>query len=96
MALCLFWAWRAHAYVGVWESDLTLWHHAVQEAPLKLRPRLNYAAALILADRLTEARIHLEYADRLTALPHVPRWDRGEARRVIDQNRLVLMGLEGR
>lgn len=35
-----------HRYAAVWVSDATLWGRAVQMAPMKFRPWMNYQKAL--------------------------------------------------
>lgn len=63
-------------YVVVWETDLLLWQRAVERAPWKPRPRINYAQALIELGDYDEARRHIEMAETYAQLPWVREWDR--------------------
>ena len=87
-------AWCSHDYAHAWHSDLTLWSHASDRAPLKPRPRINLAVALMEQRRFTEAWVVLAQADRLLAQDHLTDWDRADAARAIQQNRLLLSRLD--
>lgn len=93
--VALLLAVRTHLYVRAWHSELTLWGHAVQMAPYKPRPWLNYGTALLLAGRRSEAIAAWERSIRVAALPHVPPWDRQAARQLAGQNLRMLAILEG-
>ena len=76
-------AWQSHTYVRVWQSDLTLWAHAAQEAPRKPRPAMNYGLALLKAKRTTEAATVMVHAYELAQAPHIPTWDRQRTGRYV-------------
>ena len=72
-------AWTAAGYIPVWQSDATLWTHAAAVAPLKPRPAVNVARALILQGELGRAEQWLTHTLALAELPHVPAYDRADA-----------------
>lgn len=67
------------AQVPHWRSEPTLWAQAVEHAPLKPRPALNYARALMLEGRFSEAEPALYRTLALAEQPHVPAYDRADA-----------------
>ena len=72
--------------VRVWRSELTLWGHAVAIAPLKPRPALNLALALILRGDLPMAEQWLYRTLALADQPHVPAYDRADAVSAVSGN----------
>ena len=64
-----------HQQAWVWASDLTLWRHAVELAPQKPRPALNYGSALLLTGDVHGAAIWWARALELSRQPHVKPWD---------------------
>lgn len=79
-------AWTTRQYVPVWQSDVTLWRHAVIHAPTKPRPWVNYGLALLRARRYREAELAFLQAREAAVLPHVPAWDRREALQAVAHN----------
>lgn len=77
LTLC---SWQAAAYVPVWRSELALWAHAERQAPRKPRPALNLGKALALAGRVDDAQAFYRRAYQLAGSPHVPSYERDEAR----------------
>ena len=73
-------------YLQVWHSDLTLWAYAVQQAPFKPRPRLNYGRALLLTGNFDDAERAFLIALTLSDQPHVPAWDRRDVREAATTN----------
>lgn len=69
-----------------WESDRTLWAHAVELAPLKPRPALNYGSALLLVGDYQRAAIWWAHAAELATQPHVPAVDARHTRRTALNN----------
>ena len=65
-------------YVPVWQSNLTLWRHAVQHAPAKPRPWLNWGLAWMRAGELAAAEQAFLEAQRLASGGHVRGWDRDD------------------
>ncbi len=74
-------AWLTHGQIQHWASDVTLWAHAVEHAPFKPRPAMNYGVALLEADQRAEAGEWFQRAAYLARLPHIPSWDRQQAQR---------------
>ena len=81
--------WRA---LPPWTSNLTLWAEAVERAPFKPRPRLNYAGALLEAGQMTEGVRQMDLAETLLAIPSVPEWDRQDAYAAITTLRGLQLG----
>lgn len=79
-------AWRTHAQVGVWRSELTLWGHAAAQAPLKPRPALNYGSALLMAGEPDGAVRWWVRARDLTQQGHIPTWDAARTQRSVEAN----------
>ena len=73
-----------------WQSDLTVWAHAVQIAPFKPRVALNYGVVLLQAKAYPQAVAQLIRAERLTHAGHVPAWDRAITRRAAVKNLTAL------
>ena len=65
--------------VQVWRSEPSLWAHAVEHAPLKPRPVVNLARALILSGHTADAERLLSRALALAEQPHVLDFDRRDA-----------------
>ena len=83
-------------YADVWTSELSLWMHAVDLAPLKPRPHLQLALALMEAHRFSEAQIVLDdTAAILGTNQRIPAWDRTEAEQAVLQHRVLLSRLAG-
>ena len=79
MLVLVGYALLTHAYVRVWRSDLELWAHAASRAPLKPRPAVNLAQALIRSGQFDEAERWLIWSVALADQPHVPAHDREDA-----------------
>lgn len=77
-------------YLYHWQSDLTLWAHAVEEASWKPRPALNYAGALLIAGETQRGVEMLVRARRLADLPHVPPWDRALTQQLTMENLIAI------
>lgn len=76
IALLVLCAGLSHRQATVWRSDLTIWAHAAALAPNKPRPWTNLGAALILAQRDTEARAVLRHAESIASQPSISATDR--------------------
>ena len=81
---------------SVWQSELTLWLQAVEQAPQKPRPHLQLALALMERQRFFEAQIVLDDTATIlktnaTILP----WDRRETEAALLQNRSLLRRITG-
>ncbi|MDP3768587.1 MAG: hypothetical protein Q8S13_11285 [Dehalococcoidia bacterium] len=94
VSLLLWYAYCTRQQVAVWHDDLTLWRHAVEQAPLKPRPRINYGLALLRSGRLDEAARAFRVARMLADEPHVPSWDRDDAIRAVDENLKTITALK--
>lgn len=81
---------QTHRQVRTFRSDMQLWGQAVQMAPEKPRPRLNYGLALLRAGRFDEAERAFLETLALVDQPHVPAWDRREARDAATRNLMVV------
>ena len=79
VSVLAFYVWQDARYIPVWESNPTLWQHAHEMAPLKPRPAVNLAKALILRGDLEQADRWLSRALGLAEQPHVPQYDRQDA-----------------
>ena len=77
-------------HVPVWRSNVTLWGHAVQMAPLKPRPALNYAVALIARGDLDQGERWLLRAFALAGQSHIPPYDRHDVTRAVNANLATL------
>ena len=78
--------------IEVWRSPLTLWANAIEQAPDKPRPVINYAVALMTAGRFEEADRWFVRAMALAYQPHVPPWDQMDAI-TASQNNLQTLGI---
>lgn len=87
--LCLA-TFQTYAYVPVWQSDAVLWPYAAQVAPLKPRPAVNTARALLLQGDVDGARRWLSRTMALSNEPHVPAYDRRDAVAAVSGNLQVL------
>ncbi len=90
IVLLLVLASQTRAYVRVWQSNLTLWQHAVQETPFKPRPWTNYGVALAMEGHFSLADQAFARADAVADRPQVPVWDREETHRLMGLNRATL------
>ena len=72
--------------VPVWRSETTLWHHAAGISPLKPRPVLNYARALLLEGHMDAAEQGFYRTLALAGQPHLPSYDRDDAIRAAQAN----------
>lgn len=81
--------------VSVWASDLTLWTHATQEAPRKVRPMLNRAQAVSISGGTETAVVFYHYALRLAQNPARPR-DEQEIGTAYAQINLALLDKQAR
>lgn len=72
--------------VPAWRSEPSLWLHAAIQAPLKPRPLVNYARALILTGRHEDAERLLYLALASTDQPHIPAYDRADALMAVQAN----------
>jgi hypothetical protein len=61
----LIFGWIAFQRNRVWSSEISLWRDSVQKSPLKLRPRLNLAGALLRDYWFDEATSQYLYARSL-------------------------------
>lgn len=84
--LILVYALILPSQVQVWQSEPTLWTHAVHYAPHKPRPAINRARALILSGQFDQAERWLYRAMVLADAPHVPYYDRDDAVRAATSN----------
>ena len=80
-------------YTTVWQNELTAWTWAVTVAPLKPRPRIQRALALVERRRFTEASIELDIADVLTQSVQLPPYDRRAAVIAVRNNRAMIARL---
>lgn len=103
--LCIRWApyvylvaclWATMQQIPVWRSNLTLWRHAAELAPLKPRVALNYGLALLASGDTTGAIAQWRRAAILSQAPHIPEWDRRETNDVVLANLKTLQGLRRR
>lgn len=83
---CALLAWRTHALVPVYHSELTLWEYAVTQAPLKPRPWINYGTALLAANQIDHAKRAWRIAADVSQQPWVPQWDRNAAMTIAVHN----------
>ncbi len=65
--------------VSVWRDEVSLWRHAAEVSPLKPRPALNYARALLLSGQWAESERAHVHVLALAEQPHVPAFDRTDA-----------------
>ena len=91
--LALLLALQTRAYASVWQSDLTLWAHAAQQAPRKPRPWVNLGSFLVQAGRLEAARAAWTHAQTAAQSRHVPAWDRRTALLLAGRNLDTLASL---
>lgn len=100
VGLCGLYAALTLTYGLVWQDEWTLGVHVTTHAPLKPRPWLNLAVALVERGRFDEARRVLDYTAALVADPTVtaamPVVDVRDAERAVLANRLVLSRLTDR
>lgn len=82
-----------HVQASVWRSDVTLWANAVQHAPLKPRPALNYGAALLLDGQTVKGIWYLRHADRLSRQAHIPAIDARETQAKAAANLSALLAV---
>ena len=88
LLLTAWYADQTHAYVQVWQTNLTLWAHAVSEVPHKPRPAMNYGLTLLHAGDAEAGTRYMWHAYTLAQAPHVPSWDRQRTTRyVVAQSR---------
>lgn len=69
--LVSWYAVQSQRYVPMFRSNVTLWGHAAEWAPVKPRVASNYAGSLLEARRGAEALRQYARARQLTTLPHV-------------------------
>ena len=86
IALLLAYAVLTHQQARVWQSELSLWRHAAQMAPLKPRPAVNYAKALMLSGQMAAAEAELARALVLAGGAHVPEYDQVDATKAVTGN----------
>lgn len=88
LACCLLvtYIFLSHRQATVWKTDLALWTHAVEMAPLKPRPRLNLGSALLQAGRVPEAWESFMAARTLSTASWVPVYDAADAREAVALN----------
>ena len=67
---------RTQAESAVWASNVSLWARAVEMAPTKPRPWLNYGVALLTQGELEAARVAWQRTITVSQTPTVPMWDR--------------------
>lgn len=80
------------SYVPVWRSELSLWRHASSVAPLKPRPAVNYAKALLFAGDLKASEAQLYRALALAGQSHLRSYDQLDAVDAVQANlRTVLL-----
>ena len=82
-----------HAQAAVWRSEVTLWAHAVQQAPRKPRPALNYGAALLIDGQAVKGIWYLRYADRLSRQAHIPAMDASDTQAKAAENLSALLAV---
>lgn len=85
-AWCLLVIWTNASYIPVWRSEATLWAHAVQVAPLKPRPAVNFGKALILQGNIDAGERWLTRALALGGQPHIPSYDRSDVVTAVQGN----------
>lgn len=83
-------------YAAVWQSDITLWAHAVRLAPEKPRTLNNYGVTLAMQGRLVEARAVFERAHRAGHASRLPLWDHVEGERTARANLTAVNGMIAR
>ena len=84
-------------YGAVWENEVTLGLYASERAPLKPRPHLNLAVALMERQRFVEAEHVLDYTSAmLRDANHLTPLDANEAAHALMTNRLALSRLTDR
>lgn len=88
-------AWQSHAQMARWQDDRALWASAVALAPLKPRPTVNLAAAMILTD-VGAARMLAERALELSYQPWVPAHQREMTAHVVAFNVFQIALVSGR
>lgn len=77
---------QSHDYVRVFQSNQTLWAHAVTAAPYKPRVVVNYGLTLLQANQLQAGVAQLALAHQLAALPHIPESDRAITQATVEAN----------
>ena len=50
--------WASHRYAATWQSELSVWQHAITMTPNNPRAHMNYAKALGGRGLFAEAREH--------------------------------------
>lgn len=77
--LALVYAAISASHVTVWRSELALWSHAAQIAPMKPRPVLNFGRAALLEGRVDLAEQAFYRTLALAERTDIPTYDRADA-----------------
>jgi len=77
-------------YADVWENELTLWTWAAQHAPIKPRPHMQLAVALMERKAFISAKYELNYVELLVDTVPLSDHDRQDAARALVQNRAAV------
>lgn len=77
---------QTHAYTQVWQSNVTLWTHAAQMAPLKPRPAMNAGVSLLAVGQLEAGIQSIARASQLANSAHVPWYDREMTQQAVRRN----------
>ena len=85
-----------HRYVPVWQSEATLWAHAIAAAPWRPRGYVNYGVVAMGLGELDLATRAFDVAETLAQQPHIPAWDRERVLQAIAENRQWLQGRTAR
>lgn len=77
-------------YAKVWRNELTLWIWAVRHAPLKPRPHINLAIALIERGQYQDAWEQFLMVDAILATQDLPWYDREDASKAVIHDKSLL------
>ena len=92
VAIMSAWATCSYRYGQVWIDELALWQHATRLAPVKPRPRIHLALALLERSRFAEAAQVMDETDAILAQPNYrrPAYDHKDAVMAQSHNRELL------
>ena len=85
-----------YRYSFTFRNEVTAWENAVQVAQLKLRPRANYALALMERRRFDDAWQQLDELAVLVEQPHLLPLDADEGRATLLAHRVLLSRADAR
>lgn len=83
-----------YVYGQTFRNEVTVWAHAVTRAPMKPRPRVQYALALMEQRRFEDAAMQLDTLSAILAeSTHVRSFDLARGAQALHDNRALLSRL---